>query len=136
MSRTTSVHFSPPVGCRINLIDATSGNIVIASTLSIRDKTPFKHRTPKGITKGKEYFYVKVRNGTKWEFIKMMNSLTLPNCISEDGRFIFKGGLPNGGTLIGGEHKELLRGAASKIESKKVSNVIQTFSNSTLLNSI
>ena len=136
MSRTTSVHFSPPVGCRINLIEVKSNSVVTASTLSIRDKTPFKHRTPKGTIKGQEYFYIKVRNGLKWEFVKMLNSLTLPNCISEDGRFIFEGELPNGGALVGGEHKEILRVAKAKEEVKQNKSVMHSFSNNTLLNSI
>jgi len=136
MSRTTSVHFSPPVGCRINLVDAASGCVVTASTLSIRDHTPFKHRTPKGTAKGKEYFYVKMRSGTEWVFLKMMNSLTLPNCVSEDGKYIFEGDLPNGGKLVGGEHKEVLRVAEKKAEVRKTSNVVQSFSNNSLLNSI
>ena len=136
MSRTTSVHFSPPVGCRINLLDSTSGKVVTASTLSIRDQTPFKHRTVKGTPRGQEYFYVKIFNGIKWDYIKMMNSLLLPNCISEDGKFIFKGDLPNGGRLVGGSKKELHRIIGEKKEIKTSITTMQSFSNDSLLNSI
>lgn len=136
MSRTTSVHFSPPVGCRINLLDSASGKTVTASTLSIRDNTPFKHRTVKGTPRGQEYFYVKIFNGTKWDYIKMMNSLLLPNCISEDRKYIFKGELPNGGRLVGGVKKELHRIIGEKKEIRTSIKTMQSFSNDSLLNSI
>jgi hypothetical protein len=132
--RTTSVHFSPPVGCRIVLED-TDGSEVVASTLSIRDKTPFKHRTPKGTPHGQEYFYVKVREGTSWRFVKMMNSLLLPNCISEDNRFIFKGKLPDGGSLSAGKIKEVNRSAKVEIKSTTASSKeVKSFVNTNLFN--
>lgn len=134
MSRTTSVHFSPPVGCRINLVNNKTGDVLVASTLSIRDKTPFKHRTPKGTPKGQEYFYVKLRNENKWVFVKMLNSLLLPNCVSEDGSYSFMGDLPNGGSLQGGEKKVLTRVKVEKVETNKTD--IKFFTNSNLLNSI
>jgi hypothetical protein len=136
MSRTTSVHFSPPVGCRINLVDATNGSTVVASTLSVRDRTPFKHRTPKGTPKGQEYFYVKIHNGNGWDFVKMLNSLTLPNCISEDKRYIFEGELPNGGTLIGGIEKKVVRVVEPMTTHNQGSKQIQSFSNETILNTL
>jgi len=136
MSRTTSVHFSPPVGCRINLIDSRTGATVVASTLSIRDRTPFKHRTPKGTPKGKEYFYVKVHNGTGWDYVKMLNSLTLPNCISEDKRYIFEGELPNGGTLIGGAEKKVVRVVKPGLDAKHHAHnakMLDSFFNSSIM---
>ena len=134
MSRTTSVHFSPPVGCRINLVNSKSGETVVASTLSIRDKTPFKHRTPKGTPKGKEYFYVKIHEGKGWKYIKMLNSLILPNCISEDGNFLFYGELPSGGSLTGGTNKAVFRKNLMKSSGIKAPKELQNFVNTSILN--
>ncbi len=136
MSRTTSVHFSPPVGCRINLIDSKSGNTIIASTLSVRDKTPFKHRTPKGTPKGQEYFYVKVRENKKWVFVKMLNSLTLPECISEDKQYIFNGELPDGGMLVSGSNKKTVRKEKEPQQKVTSSQHTTSFINTSLLNSL
>jgi hypothetical protein len=130
MSRTNSVHFSPPVGCRIHLVDA-NGSVVTASTLSIRDKTPFKHRTPKGTPRGKEYFYVKTKNGKEWSYIKMMNSNLLPKCISEDGKYIFEGEMANGGQL--GQRKTTKVKPETRAK-KNVSSNVQTFTNNNFLN--
>lgn len=135
MSRTTSVHYSPPVGCRINLIDK-SGHTVIASTLSVRDKTPFKHRTPKGTPKGQEYFYVKIKQNKEWVFVKMLNSLTLPECISEDKQYVFKGELPEGGKLLAGVKKQTIRKEKESQPKITTSKQSTSFINANLLNSL
>lgn len=95
MPRKTSTIFSPPVGCRIVIIDTITNEEVIMSTLSVRDHTSFKHRTPKG-HKGQEYFYVKYKIKGEWNYVKMLNSIHLDKCKSEEGRFVFEGKLPNG----------------------------------------
>jgi len=109
MARTTSTLFSPPVGCRLIVKDTEKEEEVIVSTLSVRDRTSFKHRTPKGTEKGEEYFYVKRKIGNEWEYIKMMNSLTLSQCQSEDGRYIFEGKMPNGRCLPSGKLKNKIK---------------------------
>ena len=105
MARTTSTLYSPPVGQRLIVKDTENDEEVFVSTLSVRDKTPFKHRTPKNTPKGQEYFYVKRKIAGEWVFIKMLNSLLRTSCSSEDGRYVFEGKLPSGNVLPCGKGK-------------------------------
>lgn len=136
MSRTTSTHFSPPVGCRLIIKNIQTNEDIIVSTLSVRDRTPFKHRTPKGVQKGEEYFYVKRKVGKEWTFIKMMNSICNPDCRSEDGIYLFEGKLPNGRALPSGngKSKTKLEKSTPQIRTKtsddtKISFVSKEFTN-------
>ena len=105
MPRKTTTLYSPPVGCRLIVKDQQENKEIIVSTLSVRDHTSFKHRTPKGTEKGEEYFYVKQKIKGQWHYIKMLNSLLLENCHSEDGRYIFEGKMPDGRMLPSGKQK-------------------------------
>lgn len=128
MARNTSTLYSPPVGCRLVVIDNQENKEVIVSTLSVRDRTSFKHRTPKGTPKGEEYFYVKRRVGHEWEYIKMMNSLTNDQCRSEDGRYIFEGKLPNGRGLPSGKLKNKIKVEKAKSQVRMKSSDTTSFS--------
>jgi hypothetical protein len=72
----------------------------------------------------------------EWVFVKMLNSLTLPNCISEDKQFIFKGELPDGGMLVAGTNKKTVRKEKEPQQKVVTTKNSPTFINTTLLNSL
>jgi len=136
MARTTSTWYSPPVGCRLIMNDTQENKEIIVSTLSVRDRTPFKHRTPKGTPNGEEYFYVKHKVGKEWYYVKMMNSISNPECKSEDGRYVFDGKLPNGRFIASGKNKNKnkLEKAQSQVRMKTSDNTNFSFVSKELQN--
>lgn len=92
--------YNPGVGMRYNITNVDTGEVIVASTLTVRDVDQKPWRSPKGTENGKEFFKMKI--GTKrdgFTYIKFINSIKNEKCLSEDGVWEFNGVRPDGSAL-------------------------------------
>lgn len=87
--------YNPKVGCQYQIRNVETGEIIIASTLTIRDETQKPWRSPKDTPRGQEFFKMKTgskRNGVdNFTYYKFMNSILNEKCLSDDGKWEFIG---------------------------------------------
>ena len=92
--------FNPGVGLAYYIQNIKTGEQIKASTLTIRDVEQKPHRSPKG-TKSENAFF-KMKSGTKKKgfiYYIFKNSIQFPQCISDDGVWLFTGKKANGDML-------------------------------------
>ena len=91
-NKRTRTIYNPKVGCKYRIRNVQTGEILIGSTLTIRDPDQKPWRSPKDTPQGHEFF--KMKTGTKREgftYYKFMNSNLNGKCLSEDGQWEFVG---------------------------------------------
>jgi hypothetical protein len=92
--------FNPGVGLAYFIQNIKTGEQIKASTLTIRDVEQKPHRSPKGTPASGEFF--KMKSGTKksgFTYYIFKNSIQFPQCISDDGVWLFTGKKANGDIL-------------------------------------
>lgn len=124
--KRTRTIYNPKVGCAYKMRNTQTGEILIGSTLTIRDPDQKPWRSPKDTPQGQEFF--KMKSGTKREgftYYKFMNSNQNSQCLSEDGVWEFIGQ-----TAEGYDINKINDQKEKKEETKKI--VAQVNSNTTL----
>ncbi len=94
------VIFNPGVGISYIITNKKTGEKRNISTLSSRDVDQKPWRSPRGTAQGQEFFKAKSgKKKTGFTYYKFMNSIQHPECLSDDGIWLFDG-VKTDGTIL------------------------------------
>jgi hypothetical protein len=121
MGRKVTTHYNPSLGIRYFVRNTKTDEKIIGKTLSPKNAEHLPVRSNRDTPHGEEFFKMEIDGNVH----KFMNSIELPNCMSEDGKWEFTGLRPNGKSISRDRSKKKIQHTYDLSELEFVSEELE-----------